>query len=55
MCTKLAELAQRIDGDLAQAGGGAAIDYGAPEQRAADALGEVERGLHAQILARLDI
>jgi hypothetical protein len=32
-----------------------AADYGALEQRVADALGEVERGLHAQVLARLDI
>ena len=55
LCTKLAELAQRIDDDLAQAGSGAAIDYGALEQRVADALGEVERGMHAQVLARLDI
>src|SRR3954470_24919173 len=55
LCTKLAELAQRIDDDLAKASGGAAIDYGALEQRVADALGEVERGLHAQVLARLDI
>ena len=55
LCTKLAELAQRIDDQLAQAGSGAAIDYGALEQRVADALGEVERGLHAQVLARLDI
>jgi hypothetical protein len=46
---------QRIDDELAQAGNGAAIDYGALEQRVADALGEVERGLHAQVLARLDI
>jgi hypothetical protein len=30
-------------------------DYGAIEQRVADALGAVERGLHAQVLARLDI
>jgi hypothetical protein len=55
LCTKLANLAQRIDDELAQAAGGAAIDYGALEQRVADALGEVERGLHAQVLARLDI
>jgi hypothetical protein len=55
LCTKLAELAQRIDDQLAQSAGGAAIDYGALEQRVADALGEVERGLHAQVLARLDI
>ena len=55
LCTKLAELAQRIDDELAQAGSGAAIDYGALEQRVADALGEVERGLLAQVLARLDI
>lgn len=53
--TKLAELAQRIDDEIAQAGHGAAIDYGALEQRVADALGEVERGLHAQVLARIDI
>jgi len=55
LCTKLAELAQRIDDDLAKASGGAAIDYAAVEQRVADALGEVERGLHVQVLARLDI
>src|ERR1043166_7538257 len=55
MCTKLAELTQRIEDELAQSGNGAAIDYGAIEQRVADALGEVERGLHAQVLARLDI
>ena len=55
LCTKLAELTQRIEDELAQVGSGAAIDYGALEQRVADALGEVERGLHAQILARLDI
>jgi hypothetical protein len=55
LCTKLAELVQRIDDQLAQAASGAAIDYGALEQRVADALGEVERGLHAQVLARLDI
>jgi hypothetical protein len=55
LCAKLAELAQRIDDDLAKASGGAAIDYAAVEQRVADALGEVERGLHAQVLARLDI
>lgn len=53
--TKLAELTQRIDDQLAQAAGGAAIDYGALERRVADALGEVEHGLHAQILVRLDI
>ena len=55
LCTKLAELAQRIDDEIAQAGNGAAVDYGAIEQRAADALGEIERGLHAQVLARLDL
>jgi hypothetical protein len=55
LCIKLAELAQRIDDDLAKASGGAAIDYAAVEQRVADALGEVERRLHAQVLARLDI
>jgi hypothetical protein len=55
LCTKLAELAQRIDHELAQAGSGAAIDYGALEQRVADALGELERGLHTHVLARLDI
>jgi hypothetical protein len=55
LCTKLAELAQRIDDQLAQAAGGAAIDYGALEQHVADALGEVECGLHAQVLARLDV
>jgi hypothetical protein len=55
LCTKLVELAQRIDDEVAQAGSGAALDYGALEQRIADALGEVERGLHAQVLARLDI
>src|SRR5262245_31131837 len=55
LCTKLAELFQRIDDEVSQSGGGAAIDYGASEQRVADALGELERGLHAQVLARLDI
>jgi hypothetical protein len=55
LCTKLAELTQRIEHEIAEAGSGAAIDYGALEQRVADALGEVERGLHAGILARLDI
>jgi hypothetical protein len=50
--TKLAELAQRIDDELAQAGSGEAIDYGALEQRVADALGEIERGLHAQVPSR---
>jgi len=55
LCTKLAELTQRIEDELDQAGSGAAIDYGALEQRVADALSEVERGLHAQVLARLDI
>src|SRR5689334_4658848 len=55
LCARLAELTQRIDDEFAQAGNGAAIDYGALEQRIADALGEVERGLHAQVLARLDI
>src|SRR3954469_8943832 len=55
LCSRLADLTQRIDEELAQAGNGAAIDYGAIEQRVADALGEVERGLHAQVLARLDI
>ena len=55
LCTKLAELVQRIDGELAQAGNGASVDYGALEQHVAEALGEVERGLHAQVLARLDI
>lgn len=51
----LAELTQRLDDELAQAGNGAAIDYGTHEQRVADALVEVERGLHAQVLSRLDI
>jgi hypothetical protein len=55
LCTKLAELTQRIDDEFAQAGNGAAIDYGALEQRVADVLGDIERGLHAQVLARLDI
>src|SRR5262245_54461754 len=55
LCSRLAELTQRIDDELAQAGSGAAVDYGALEQRVADALGEIERGLHAQVLARLDI
>jgi hypothetical protein len=32
----LAELAQRIDDELAQAGSGAAVDYGALEQRVAE-------------------
>jgi len=48
LCTKLAELAQRIDDEIAQGGNGAAVDYGALEQRVAGALGELERGLHAQ-------
>ncbi len=39
LCTQLAELAQRIDDELTQTGSGAAIDYGAVEQRIADALG----------------
>ncbi len=43
--TKLAELAQRIDDVLGQTGNGAAVDCGAIEQRIADALGVVERGL----------
>src|SRR5580765_7402849 len=34
---------------------GTVIDYGRGEQRIADVLGEVERGLHVQVLARLDI
>ena len=55
LCTKLAELTQRIEDELDQAGNGAALDYGALEQRVADALGELERGLHAQVLARLDL
>ena len=55
LCTKLAELTQRIEDELDQAGSGAAIDYCALEQRVADELSEVERGLHAQVLARLDI
>jgi hypothetical protein len=55
LCIKLAELARRIDDAIAQAGSGAAIDDGAVEQRVTDALGAVERGLHAQVLARLDI
>ena len=55
LCTKLADLAQRIDDEIAQAGSGAAVDYGALEQRVADALGELERRLHAQVLARLDV
>jgi hypothetical protein len=54
-CTKLTELAQRIDDELVQNGSGAAIDYGAIEQRIADALSEFERGLRAQVLVRLDI
>jgi|SRR4051794_38845088 hypothetical protein len=53
LCTQLAELTQRIDDELAQAGNGAAIDYGALEQRVADALGEVECGLHAGVAAPL--
>lgn len=48
LCTRLAELTQRIDDELAQAGSGAAIDYGALEQRVADALGEVERGTSSE-------
>jgi hypothetical protein len=55
LCTKLAELAQRIDEQLAQAAGGATLDDGSLEQHVADTLGELERGLHAQVLARLDI
>ena len=55
LCTKLVELTQRIDDEIAHTDYGAAIDYGTLEQRVADALGEVERGLHAQVLARLDI
>jgi len=55
LCTKLVELTQRIEDELAQHGNGAAIDDGAIEQRVADALSEAERGLHAQVLARLDI
>jgi hypothetical protein len=42
LCTELAELTQRIDDELAQAGSGAAIDYGVLEQRVADVLGEVD-------------
>jgi hypothetical protein len=44
-----------IEDEIAQAGSGAVLDYGALEQRVADALGEIERVLHAQVLARLDI
>jgi hypothetical protein len=55
LCTKLTELAQCLDNEIVQAGSGAAIDYGALEQRVTDALGDIERGLHAQVLARLDI
>ncbi len=55
LCTKLVELAQRIDDELAHAGSCAAVDYGAIEQHVAYALGEIERGLHAQVLAHLDI
>src|SRR5262245_21745810 len=55
LCIKFAELTQRIEDELAEAGSGAVIDYGSIEQRVADGLGEVERGLHAHILARLDI
>jgi hypothetical protein len=54
LCIKLTELAQRVDDELAQACNGAEIDYGALEQRVADALSEIGRGLHAQVLARLD-
>jgi hypothetical protein len=36
LCTKLVELTQRIDDQLAQAAGGAAFGYGALEQRVAD-------------------
>jgi hypothetical protein len=53
--SKVADLAQRIDDEIAQAGSGAAVDYGALEQRVADALGDLERGLHAQVLARLEV
>jgi uncharacterized protein involved in exopolysaccharide biosynthesis len=42
LCTQLAELAQSIDDEIAQAGNGAAVHYGAIEQRIADALGGVE-------------
>ena len=38
LCTKLAELAQGIDDQLAQAAGGAVIDYGTLEQRVAEPL-----------------
>lgn len=55
LCTKLVDLTQRIDEDVSKASGGAAIDYGMLELRIADVLGVVERGLHAQVLARLDI
>jgi hypothetical protein len=41
MCIQFAELAQGIAEEIAQAGRGAAIDYGALEQRIANALGEV--------------
>ena len=51
LCIKFAERSQRIEDDLAQAASRAVIDYGAIEQRVADALGEVVRGLHAHILA----
>lgn len=53
LCTKLAELTQRIEEDLALSDSGAALDYGALEQRVAAVLGDIERGLHAQVLARL--
>ena len=39
----------------ARATGWRQLDYCAIEQRVAGTLGEVERGLHAQVLARLDI
>jgi hypothetical protein len=55
LCAKLAELAQHIEDDLAQADSGAAIDYGAIEQRVAEALGEIERGLHAQVLIEVKV
>jgi hypothetical protein len=35
LCAKLAELTRRIDDELVQAGSGAALDYGALEQRVA--------------------
>src|SRR2546421_12705978 len=55
LCLKVAEVSQRLADEITSAGGGAAIDYGAIEQQIADAAGAVERGMHTQVLAQLDI